>query len=130
MGGIYVVPANGGEQTQITSRAPVSGPAWSPDGGAIAYTAWQDTFIALFVASADGSSQRNLTGRLRVNARYPAWSPDGLQIAFAGGRDLYVTDANDNSRRLASTGLVTFDPVWSPDGTKIAFLGVPPQPGR
>lgn len=129
-GGIYVVPASGGDRTEVTGRPPVSGPAWSPTGQEIAYTARQDTSISLFVASADGLRQRTLTGLLGVNARYPAWSPDGLWIAFAGGRDLFVTDPGGNSRHLASTGLVTFDPMWSPDGTKIAFLGVPPQPGR
>jgi len=129
-GGIYVVPASGGDRTEVTGRPPVSGPAWSPTSQEIAYTARQDTSISLFVASADGLRQRTLTGLLGVNARYPAWSPDGLQIAFAGGRDLFVTDTGGNSRQLASTGLVTFDPMWSPDGTKIAFLGVPPQPGR
>ena len=87
----------------------------------------------LYVASADGSGQRRLTGP--VLDRTPAWSPDGRRIAFesvhacrsAGNparcdrsTGVYVVNADGSFRlRLARNGSA---PAWSPDGRTIAFF--------
>ncbi|MCI0449944.1 MAG: DPP IV N-terminal domain-containing protein, partial [Chlorobi bacterium] len=48
-------------------------PAWSPDGGMVAFYRKPD----VYVANADGSAPRRLT-----EGWDPSWSPDGNWIAF------------------------------------------------
>ncbi len=83
---------------------------------------------AIYLAQADGSNVRRLTGTDTL-AILPAWSPDGSQIAYTGISDpqfddaaIYVMQADgSNVRRLTPSGMLTMGCAWSPDGTKIAF---------
>jgi TolB protein len=74
--------------------------------------------------NADGSQQRNLTGRPGQDYS-PAWSPDGRRIAFASVRggltpSIWVMNA-DGARQRRLTRLSGEYPAWSPDGRAIAF---------
>jgi len=115
------------------STALRGGPAFSPDGTAIAFAGAPDRprtdddepTTEIYVADAGGGEQRRLT-RNEVDDFDPTWSPDGSRIAFARrsptGFDLYVMNA-DGSRPqpLVATAGVEFAPAWSPDGRRIAF---------
>ena len=119
------------------------GPAWSPDGRSITYSArtTQPGICAgngtadgdfctsrIFVVAADGTGS-NQVGDPALDARSPAWSPDGSTIAFGGGNasqavHLYVMDAaGTNVRQLSDvTGTVYafIRNSWSPDGKMVA----------
>jgi Tol biopolymer transport system component len=124
--------ADGSDAVRITADSGLWGqsletdPAWSPDGGKIAFVSDRDRNREIYVADADGSSPRRLTDDLATD-QFPAWSPDGSKIAFGTDRDgneeIYVMSASDGSGQANLTADPATDryPAWSPDGTKIAF---------
>ena len=112
---IYVVDADGGGLRRLAHAiafrpmpgAPSAGfganPAWSPDGGRIAFMSNRDGTDDIFVVNADGSGLRNLTrsqghDRTRIwkgrkhkrifwSSLDEQWSPDGRTIVFRSERD-------------------------------------------
>jgi len=118
--GLYVVNADGSGNQKVTS-ARYSTPAWSPDGGKIAFGAGSN----VWVMNADGSEPLNLTPDPGADSD-PVWSPDGRRIAFLRDLDVYVMNGDGSGKRkLANTAhneVVGSAPAWSPDGRKIAFV--------
>jgi Tol biopolymer transport system component len=113
---IYVMNADGSEQTQLTDND-VSDlyPSWSPDGEKIAFASERDGG-GIYVMNADDGSD---VTRLTTEGVDPSWSPDGEKIAFFNLRAIYVMNADGSDvTRLTTEGV---DPSWSPDGEKIAF---------
>ncbi|GGB28984.1 serine hydrolase [Flexivirga endophytica] len=112
---VWLLPANGGEATQLTDLPLGAGePAWSPDGSHIAFAAPVDTAPA-----ADGSDTSNtpiVTDRLDYQA-------DGAGYLRAMRSHLHVVDVSDKSCRQVTEGnWHAAEPNWSPDGSHLAFV--------
>ena len=133
---ISVANADGSGLRRVTDGPGVDcAPAWSPDGGKIAFERSLirregDTVVGadvdIYVINADGSEERNLTGD-GVSAGGPAgpiWSPDGRRIAFWSGRDgndgIYVMNADGSGQRLLARNVGHV--AWSPDGRKMLVV--------
>lgn len=122
----------------------VMGPAWSPDGKAVAFTGCEIVARQLdcevWIANADGTDAEKLTDGTGRSAG-PAWSPDGQRIAFSSDRDMngdcffhdctgwngeiYVMNADgSDQKRLTDDPGDDNSPTWSPDGTRIAFAAL------
>jgi uncharacterized repeat protein (TIGR01451 family) len=122
---IYVMnAADGSNQRRLTNSPGFDGdPAWSPDGGQIAFTSSRNGRYRIWVMTAGGSNNpRRLTdpGALAADA-HPAWSPDGAKIAFDSNRDgdyeIYKVDASSLAPEPAVTKItdntaVDFNPSW------------------
>jgi Tol biopolymer transport system component len=100
-------------------------PAWSPDGGQIAFHSDRNGNFDIYIMNADGSDIQQVTSSNAMDG-YPTWSPDGGQIAFQSQRDgnweiyLINTDGTGATRLTQDTAEDT-DPDWSPGGDKIVF---------
>lgn len=101
-------------------------PAYSRDGGKIAFVSMRDGNAEIYTMRADGSSLRRLTRHSDPDL-FPAWSPDGTRIVFASSRDgggmrLFVIDADGANLRELGGGAEAQQPTWSPDGSRIAYV--------
>ena len=133
---IYVMDANGANQTKITNDPACCAfaPKWSPDGTKIVFQrSARDLGTSVFVMDTNGANLVRLTDPGETNS-WPAWSPDGTKIVYAhytfpvcagpvcnGKSEIYVMDANGANPVRLTEGKVDTFVVWSPNGTKIAF---------
>ncbi|MHC4124341.1 MAG: TolB family protein [Planctomycetota bacterium] len=102
-------------------------PAWSPDGGKIAYISGHGYQThELYVMDPDGKNKCRLTNNKALEL-LPAFSPDGKTIAYVsditGNYEIWLmnVDGNDNRQLTDSPGIDT-RPCWSSDGEKILFV--------
>jgi TolB protein len=122
-GGIQVVNADGSGGLVLSSDSGDFSPAWSPDGGKVAFDRNRgDQFAGdIYVINADGSGLRPLTHDGSDDSD-PAWSPDGRLIAFGRNGGIYVMNAADGSGlRAVTVQSCDYHPTWAPDGLRIAF---------
>jgi Tol biopolymer transport system component len=122
----------GDTATELWSRPQtriVGGPAISPDGQQVAFTAELSGQARLHVMTADGAGARMVAESLEAHGT-PAWSPDGQSIAVAalsGGDPRIFRVSLDGRPPLPIVEGFSTDPSWSPTGDFIAFAG--PQVG-
>lgn len=105
--------APGGGTTRIHNWLP----AFSPDGGQIAFNSNRDGNIELYVMNVDGSGLRRLTNHPSIDTS-PTWSPLGHQLAFtsdrSGSPQLYVVDVDGTGLRRITFESYCDRPTWSP----------------
>jgi Tol biopolymer transport system component len=107
----------------------VGGPAISPDGRRVAFTAERGGHAKLYLMTADGANARILAESLDAHGT-PAWSPDGRSIAVAALSDgdprIFRVPLDGSSPVPVVEGFST-DPSWSPVGDFLVYAG--PQVG-
>jgi len=102
-------------------------PAWSPNGGQVAYTSFMRANPDLYVAPAGGGRPRKVSGQRGMNTG-ASFSPDGSKIAVTlskdGNPEIYVISASDGTilSRLTKDKAIDTSPAWSPGGGEIAFV--------
>ena len=126
---LWVVrPDGGGARRVVAGRGWDEDPAWSPDGGRIAfdkalYEAGQreDVLksIDVWTVGGDGRGRRNVTQD--GSAALPAWSPKGNALAFVRGDGVFVISPNGSARRQIGRRADATKPAWSPDGSHVAY---------
>ncbi len=132
---IFLMPANGGEQTNLTTNAADDlDPDFSPGGGKIVFASNRGGLnfaYDIYTMNDSGGDLVRLTANAGANLG-PVWSPDGRQIAFWSNRSghsaIYVMNAALNADgsmpapTLLTTGVANDRfPSWSPDGRAIVF---------
>ena len=133
---LYRVPIDGGAAERMTFSGTVWGcPAWSPDGGSLAFATRVGAVRKVAVVSSSG-------GTPRIFEKTVVGGPGGKEVAWAPGRRiLYHVPGNRNFRLLDpdtqdEEPLVTndsvgwmFSPTYSPDGTRVAVVWNRPRSG-
>jgi serine/threonine protein kinase/Tol biopolymer transport system component len=126
---LWMIPAGGGEETQITQGAvPIYSPRISDDNRTLVYAQWE-RFRHIWISSVDGSNARPIkTDDIMVP--YACFSPDGKHIAHVIAdvdisnpqSHLYVMDRDGkNERQLTSGPEVVSGCRWSLDGKLLAY---------
>ena len=100
----------------------------SPDGSRVAFTALN----RLWVADADGSDARRLTGDAPVDdsgvtEHFPAWSPDGDRIAYTtwegeAGHVYVISSDGGQPAQVSAEPASWVTPAWTPNGERIVAL--------
>jgi Tol biopolymer transport system component len=111
-------------------------PAWSPDGGQIAFIASPASVGSegqsrtgkpwnLYVMDSQQLQPRRVVSNIHY-ATSVSWSPDGTHLAFGGGLDghdqgVHLVDLSTNKvTRVTSVG--GQDVTWAPDGRKLVMM--------
>jgi Tol biopolymer transport system component len=123
-GGIWKVPAGGGQPVLVLDQEGAVRPAWSPDGGWIAFDS-----ARIWLVRPDGTDAHPITRRpLEVSEASPAWSPDGTRLAFdraSDSNDLWIMNADGTDPQQLATGPANcHSPAWRTDNA--APRPVPP----
>jgi TolB protein len=97
-------------------------PAWSPNGGLIAFASRRDGRSHIYVMRADGTHVRQVTHG-KSDDDGPAWAPDQRRLAFSRDRELFTVAPAGGPVRSLTRGLggEAANPTWSPDGKLIAY---------
>ena len=130
-GEILTVPVEKGDIRNLTNSPGVAEryPAWSPDGGRIAYFSDESGEYALHIADQSGLGATERIPLDNPPSFYysPVWSPDGKKIAYTDARlNLWYIDLEKKTPVKVDTDTYskperTLDPSWSPDSRWIAY---------
>ena len=124
---LWVADADGeNAQSALSSPEPIISPAWSPNGGQLAYVSFESRKPVVYVHDV-ATGRRRLIANFRGSNSAPAWAPDGRTLAVTlsrdGGSQLYTIDANGGEpRRLMQSSGIDTEPVFSGDGRSIFFV--------
>ena len=125
---IHLVAQDGsGEPEQLTSggRAMLYAPAWSPDGG---HLAWGDKDGKLFVIDVETKEVVEVADEARGPLRDYVWSPRGGYLAFSMTdpsefRSVWVWRLADRTlHRVTGDLFHEWNPAWDPAGDYLYYL--------
>jgi len=124
---IYVMDSDGQGVLAVTRNGAINlSPAFSPDGGEIAWTSYKKANPDLYVKDLRVGQTRTLSNVKGVNTS-PTFSPDGRIVAMSrsvgGESDIFLLDAGSGAviRQLTKGGGIDVSPAFTPDGSTIVF---------
>jgi len=139
---LATVPIEGGSPTWLTEETwVVRDPAWSPDGGRIAFAGSPGGPFGIYVFDVMTGDARLVPGTDEISVGHPTWSPDGSRIAFEASTDadtdpdqtwdIYSVGRDGlNMTNLSNTPDASeIQPAWSWVNDQIAFVEAGPAEG-
>lgn len=126
---VYRVDSDGYNLTPVTRGEEALSPVWSPDGGRIAFTRFNDGHGPLVILDLQSGTRSTAPGTTSALNITPAFSPDGQWLAFArvggDGTDIFkvnLASGGAPQRLTAGRFADNLSPTYSPDGRRIAFV--------
>lgn len=118
---IWTINPATGTRRQLTTTGGQN-PCWSPFGTQIAFDRGGD----LWVMTATGTQQRDITNTSKVVEQDPSWSPNGRRIVYtrdlSGAVDIAVANTDGSNRKVITSNRASdYSPAWSTTN-KIAFV--------
>lgn len=124
---LWVADADGeNAQSALSSSEPIISPAWSPNGGELAYVSFEARKPVVYVHEV-ASGRRRLVANFRGSNSAPAWAPDGATLAVTLTRDglsqLYrISSHGGQPTRLTQSNGIDTEPAFSADGKTVYFV--------
>jgi len=134
-GDIYTISPGENNKSRLTFTGDCAEPAWSPDGGKIAFireTVYTESGVSdIYVVSAQGGTPVQITNGpysekwpAADTDKFPSWSSDGTKIAYVSHKPLsgilvIPAEGGTPTQIYDTTYLVSVD--WSPDGEYFAY---------
>ena len=124
---LWVADADGeNAQSALSSTEPIISPAWSPNGGELAYVSFEARKPVVYVHEV-ASGRRRLVANFRGSNSAPAWAPDGATLAVTLTRDglsqLYrISSHGGQPTRLTQSNGIDTEPAFSADGKTVYFV--------
>ncbi len=112
-------------RVRLESQEPILSPAWSPDGGSLAYVSFETGKPAIYVHELATGKRSKVADYRGLNSA-PAWSPDGKSLLMTlskdGSADIYKMDlASRNLIRLTDHWAIETEASFAADGDEIFF---------
>jgi len=124
--GVFVIDLERAVARRISSLVPNSTLVWTPEGGAVVYSANDKGRSDAVRAPISGGPPRKLTSMLPNGALDPALSGDGSQLAVSSGDALVVVASSGKTTTLpGEPGMSERAPAWDPAGDSVAFAAQP-----
>jgi serine/threonine protein kinase len=129
---IFKMPVPGGEPVQLTffEHAMTVSPAWSPDGGHVAFIGDQDGTPRVWTINADGGPPQVLkdTSASDTSNKLTWWPNSDIVYQQSGLKNLLEINDKTHTKRTViphdrqSSGWLVTKPIFSPDQKSIAVL--------
>ncbi|HEV2315708.1 MAG TPA: S9 family peptidase [Candidatus Acidoferrales bacterium] len=117
MSNIWIVPAEGGVERELTRSGSDSRPRWSPDGKQIAFLSSRDGATQIYVMSVFGGEASRVTF-LSTDVDNEIWSPDGKWMAFTSR---VYPDCRDDACNKARDEAAAKNPVKAHIATRLLY---------
>ncbi len=124
---VYACDFDGQNLVRLTDPQDiVVSPAWSPDGGSLAYTEYSDDHPNIYVFDLEAGQKKRFASYEGINLT-PAWQPGSQGLAatlsFEGDENIYLlTGTGKVDKKLTDSWGVDVSPSFSPDGSRMAFV--------
>lgn len=123
---LHIADADGfNSQFILAHREPIISPAWSPEGGRIAYVSFEQRKPIVYLHDLQKGS-RSILANFEGSNSAPGWAPDGEHLAVVLSKDgisqIYSIKADGSDvQRLTNSSAIDTEPSFAPDGKSILF---------